>query len=379
MVVLIARIPWIEGAVGQDRLVRWHRRLAPWGLGLITAHVVLVTLGYAQSARSGALAQLWTFVTTYPDMLAAIAGFSLLLLAGATSIRIARQRMRYETWWIVHLYTYLALALSFTHQIATGRTFVGHPLARALWLSVWVSVAGAVLAFRVLLPLARSLRHRLRVVAVTEETPGVFVVVCRGRRLDRLAVSGGQFFRWRFLNRDLWWHAHPYSLSALPKPPFLRLTVKSSGDQSAAVASITPGTAVMIEGPYGTFTRHAGSRDRVALIAAGVGVTPLRALLEDLPRSVDVVVVLRATRREDLVHRDEMAALVARRGGKLYEVVGPRNTVPLTDKTLGQLIPDLAHRDVYVCGPDGFADVIVDASRRLGVPRRSIHREAFGF
>ncbi|HUD15717.1 MAG TPA: ferric reductase-like transmembrane domain-containing protein, partial [Acidimicrobiales bacterium] len=48
MVVLIARLPWLERSVGQDRLVRWHRRIAPWALGLIGAHVVLITLGYAQ-------------------------------------------------------------------------------------------------------------------------------------------------------------------------------------------------------------------------------------------------------------------------------------------------------------------------------------------
>ena len=39
--------------------------------------------------------------------------------------RIARRRLKYETWWIVHLYIYLALALSFPHQIATGTSFVG--------------------------------------------------------------------------------------------------------------------------------------------------------------------------------------------------------------------------------------------------------------
>jgi DMSO/TMAO reductase YedYZ heme-binding membrane subunit len=139
MVLLIARMGWLERAVGQDRLVRWHRRIAPWALGLITAHVVLITLGYAQSSKTGALRQLWVFLSSYPDVLAATVGFGLLVMVAVTSVRIARRRLKYETWWVVHLYTYIALALAFAHQIVTGVSFVGHPLARAIWATAWGS------------------------------------------------------------------------------------------------------------------------------------------------------------------------------------------------------------------------------------------------
>jgi len=143
------------------------------------------------------LRQLWIFLDSYPDLLAAMVGFALLVLAAVTSVRIVRGRLKYETWWIVHLYTYLALSLAFAHQITTGGAFIGHPLTRVIWIVVWAATAGTVLAFRVVLPVARSLRFQLRVAAVREEVPGVYSVICSGRRLDRLAVSGGQFFRWR--------------------------------------------------------------------------------------------------------------------------------------------------------------------------------------
>ncbi len=314
MVVLIARLPWLERAVGQDRLVAWHRRLGPWALWLITAHVVLITLGYARMSHTGFLRQLWVFLTTYPDLLAAAVGFGLLVMAGVTSIRIARRRMHYETWWVVHLYFYLALALAFAHQVVTGVAFLGHPLARAFWIVVWAATAGMVLVFRVLLPVVRNLRHQLKVVAVREEAPGVYSLTCTGRHLSDLAVSGGQFFQWRFLTRGLWWHAHPYSLSALPQAPYLRVTVKGLGDQSRAVARLRPGTRVFVEGPYGAFTHHVRATDRVVLIGAGVGITPLRALLEDLPRGVAVTVIIRASTAEEIAHRDEVAELVGDAG-----------------------------------------------------------------
>ena len=379
MVVLIARLPWLEGAVGQDRLVRLHRRIAPWALWLITAHVVLITLGYAQLTKTGPLHQLWTFVTSYPDLLAAVVGFGLLVMAGITSIRIARRRLRYETWWIVHLYTYLALSLAFAHQIITGISFLGHPLARAIWIAVWASTAGVVLTFRVLQPIWRSAWHQLRIVSVREEVPGVFSVICSGRHLDRLAVSGGQFFQWRFLVRGLWWQAHPYSLSALPKPPYIRVTIKGLGDQSRAVARLTPGTRVAIEGPYGAFTHHARATDKVALIGAGVGITPLRALLEDLPRTVDVSVIVRASTPQDVVHGDEVAALVAERGGRLHQIVGARREARLDARALRTIVPDIAGRDVYICGPEDFGDAVTDAARDLGVPEPQVHREIFSF
>jgi predicted ferric reductase len=379
MVVLIGRLPWLERAVGQDRLVRWHRRIGPWALGLITTHVVLITLGYAQLAKVGALRQLWVFLSSYPDILAAAVGFCLLVMVGITSIKIARRHLKYETWWIVHLYTYLALALAFAHQITTGGSFIGHPLTRAVWIAIWISTAGVVILFRVTQPIVRSLRHQLRVATVNEETPGVYSVVCSGRRLDRLAVSGGQFFKWRFLTKELWWHAHPYSLSALPQPPYLRVTIKGLGDQSRAIAGLKPGTRVAIEGPYGAFTHHVRRTDRVALIGAGVGITPLRALLEDLPASVDVSVIVRASTPEDIVHRDEVAALVAQRGGQFHEVIGSRHEVRFDARTLQRLVPDLAERDLYICGPGGFSGNIVASALKLGVQGDRIHEEAFEF
>jgi ferredoxin-NADP reductase len=348
-------------------------------LGLITIHVVLITLGYAQLAKTGALRQFWVFVSSYPDLLAATVGFCLLVMAGITSVRIARRHLKYETWWIIHLYTYLALALAFAHQITTGGSFIGHPLTKAVWIVVWSSTAGAVILFRIALPIVRSLRQQLRIATVREEAPGVFSVICSGRRLDRLAVSGGQFFKWRFLTKELWWHAHPYSLSALPQPPFLRVTIKGIGDQSRAIAALKPGTRVAIEGPYGTFTHHARTSDRVALIGAGVGITPLRALLEDLPASVDVTLIVRASAPRDIVHRDELKSLVDDRQGQFHEIIGARDEVQLDARMLHWLVPDLAGRDLYICGPVGFRDDIVATALRLGVRPERLHEETFAF
>src|SRR4051812_48406228 len=324
VVLLVARVPPLERAIGQDRLVAWHRKLGPWPLYLLLAHAVLITVGYARQASTGVLHQFGQLLLTYSGVLAATVGSLFLFAAGITSYRLARRRMAYETWWSVHLYTYLALFLSFSHQIDTGASFVGHPVARLWWTALWLGTLAVVLAARIGLPVWRSLRHRVRVVGAREEGPGVVSIVLRGRRLDRLPVAGGQFFQWRFLRRGMWWQAHPYSLSAAPSGDRLRITVKDLGDHSAALARLAPGTRVAIEGPYGAFTADTAERDRLLLIGAGVGTAPILALLQELPDSADVAVILRGSTPGELVLRDEVAHEVDRRGGPPAALAGSR-------------------------------------------------------
>jgi len=375
MVLLVSRVPAVERVLGQDGLLRWHRKLAPWPLSLIVAHVVFITVGYAQVAKTGVWHEFGVLVNSVPDVLLATVGFFIMVAIGVISIRAIRQRIPRERWWALHLFMYLALAISFAHVIALGPSFVGHPLTQLLWSAIWIATAGLVLAYRIGLPIVRTMRHRLVVVEVREESPGVVSVVCRGQNLDRLAISGGQFFEWRFLTRGMWWQAHPFSISALPRPPHLRLTVKVVGDFTEAVSRLRPGTKIAIEGPYGAFTSHHRAREKAALIAGGVGVTAVRSLLEDLPRGCDPVVVLRASRPEDLIFSEEVAELVRQRKGRVHELVGVRSKVNMHG--LIDLIPDLRQRDVYVAGPEQFVLEVCTTLRRLGVATDATHAEVY--
>ena len=237
---------------------------------------------------------------------------------------------------------YLALAISFAHVIVLGPSFVGHPLTRVVWSVAWAATAGLVLAYRVGLPVLRSFRYRLRVAEVRPEGPGVVSVICQGQHLDRLAVSGGQFFFWRFLTPGMWWQAHPYSLSALPQPP---LSAADRQGRRRPLRGAGPAPAGYPGRHRGTLRRSSpgipSTAPRVLLIAAGIGVTAVRALLEDLPRSARPVVVLRAARREDLVLGTEIADLVKRRGGQLHELTGNRMTASIDQYSLRRMVPDL--------------------------------------
>ncbi len=379
MVVLIARIPQLERAVGQDQLVRWHRKIAPYLYYLMTAHIITVVVGYAMLSKSGIVAQFFTFLWHYPDILSSVVGFILLTMAAVTSIRQARHAMKYETWWTVHLYTYIGLALSFSHQIRTGVMFLGHPLYTQIWTGAWLAVGGIVILVRFGLPLWRNLQWQLRIENVTQVNPGVYAITVKGRHLERMAISGGQFFQWRFMSPGLWWHSHPYSISALPRPPFMRLTVKGLGDQSTALAKLRPGTRVFVEGPFGAFTHHKSSNQKCVLIGAGVGLTPIRSLLEDMPSAKQVEVIIRATTVDDVVHRDELQAFAAAHRGQYHELIGSREQIRMNGEMILSLVPDIQSSDIYLCGPEGFMQEVRTILAGLRVPHTSIHYESFSF
>jgi ferredoxin-NADP reductase len=274
---------------------------------------------------------------------------------------------------------YAGVFLTWFHQLPSGNEFVTNPLAAAFWTALYVATLQMVILFRFVQPFTRSFFHRLRVAEVIEEGPGVVSLQITGRHLDWLNACAGQFFLWRFLDRTRWWESHPFSLSAAPDGASLRVTVKGNGDFSRRLRNVKPGTHVVAEGPFGSFTEQSRLRERVALMAGGVGITPIRALLEEM--SGDLVLIYRVMSVDDIIFREELERLARKRGFRIHFVVGdhraPGNENLMTAEHLRQLIPDLPDRDVYLCGPPAMLQVLEQQVRWTGVPARHIHVDRF--
>jgi predicted ferric reductase len=383
LVALMARIPPLERGVGADRLARWHSTGGRYVIGLVVAHASLITWGYTVTAHTSVVHQAWTLLDSYPDVLLATTAGLLLVMIAVVSARAVRHRMRYETWYYLHFYTYLAVALAFSHQFADGAEFVANTGARVAWSALYIAAGAAIAWYRFITPARQAVRHRLRVTEVTTEAPGVVSLAIGGRHVAELRAESGQFFRWRFLTRELWWTSSPYSLSEPPRADRLRITVKAAGDHSAALLALRPGTRVVAEGPYGALTGAARRRRKVLLIAGGVGITPLRALLESLPAGPgDLTLIYRVSNLRDAVFRRELEEVAARRGAKVWFVAGRRGDLagnPLSGGELTRRIPGLADYDVYLSGPRGLIDEVTRELLGAGVRRRHIHRETFEF
>ncbi|MCW2786559.1 MAG: putative oxidoreductase [Marmoricola sp.] len=387
-VVLMARVPVLEHAYGQDRLAKLHRVVGFTSFTLMLVHVVTITWGYAGGGLPAVPKTFWNLTVDDPGMLLALAGTLALVMVVVTSVKAARRRLRYESWHLLHLYAYLGVGLALPHQLWTGQQFTSSPTRTVFWWTTWAVAAGMVVVWRLGLPVLTNLRHQLRVTSVQDEGDQVWSVYVSGRRLDRLRVEPGQFFSWRFLTGPGWSRAHPYSLSAAPDGRDLRITVQGVGDGSTATRRLKPGTRVLVEGPFGRLSPRARTRAKVAFIGAGVGSTPLRALAEGLGYAPGDAVYLERFTDQPLFGA-ELDRIAAERGLRVLRLPGRRRT---SDSWLGDgigraddvtallfWIPDVAERDVYLCGPEPWTDLVMRSLVAAGVPDDNIHLETFAW
>ena len=376
---LVARLPWLDRRIGMDRLTSWHRWIGFTLLWTLVLHATFVVLGYA---RLGGTPVVQTFLSLagVTASLLGICAAAIIVLIGALSVRYIRRRLSYEAWHALHICLYVAILLGVVHQALEGTTFKSSPLATAYWWTLWAFVLVSLVVGRVAIPLWRNAYHRFRVAAVVPESDSVVSVHITGRHLDRLPARAGQFFIWRFLGHNHWWQANPFSLSAAPNGRSLRLTAKAVGATSAGLRHVPVGTRVFAEGPYGAFTAQQQIREAILLIAGGVGVTPIRALLEE--SAGRAIVLYRVHDPADAVLLPELQALARDRGAQLYLLSGrtgagsPPNQ-PFDPRNLLAMVPDITDRDVFVCGPPAMTTAVLRSLRALRVPRLQVHAERF--
>ncbi|MFJ5264673.1 ferric reductase-like transmembrane domain-containing protein [Streptomyces sp. NPDC088387] len=389
-VILLARIPWVEQAWGHDLLTRRHRWIGFTSFWFLIAHIVLFVYERVGRDPAAAWSAVWELFVHESWMLFATVGTVMLILVVVTSIRRARARLRYESWHLMHLYSYLGMVFTFPHMVEGGSDF-HETWAKAYWWSWYGLAFGLTLIYRVALPIWRSVYHRLYVESVRTETPGVASITLAGRRLDRLGTRSGQFFVWRFLDGPGWMRGNPYTISAAPTDSGLRITIKVAGDGSARQLRLRPGTRALIEGPYGTLTAQRRRHPHMVMIAAGIGITPMRSILEDAPYAPgEVTLIYRYSTREHAVFSDELISLARYRGITLHFLPGSRRdshswlsgeAPQLGDDAtaLRQLCPHIAESDVYACGPHQWLRSLTKACRGAGVRRDDLHVEEFAW
>jgi len=386
MIVLAARIPFIDSTIGHDRAIAVHRALGKPALYLLLAHAVLLVTGYGISSGYNPVAEIGPLLAI-PDMPLAFVGLGLLIIVVVTSLVAVRRKFSYEGWHLVHLLSYIAVLVAVPHQLSVGGIFAGGSVERAYWITLYVLAFGSIGTFRFAEPLLSSIRHRLRVRSVYQIAPGVVSITLSGRRLRSLHSAGGQFFVWRFWTGRTWWHSHPISLSSVPTDDTARITVRDLGNGSNAISRVPVGTRVWLEGPYGVFTDAGRTAPKLAVMVAGIGITPVRAFLEDSNiRPGEATILLRASSQDETYLWDEVLTLAKSKGATVYIMVGKRSTgprgwMPASDAergvTLRSIFPDLDDSDLYICGPTAWLDLVEAEARADGLPEHQLHMERF--
>jgi predicted ferric reductase len=388
--LLIARVPWIDKFYGHDRATKAHKKLGKPVLYLVIAHFSASLIGFSIASGLNPIQELVNLFIYAPDMWSAIIGAFLMIVVVVTSLTFARRRMSYEAWYIVHVMSYIAVLAAVPHQFSSGSDISGKPVQTVFWVSLYLFVLFNLVWFRVLSPMIRGLRLGLRVASVQPESSDSVSIYLEGKNVAKLGGQAGQFYMVRVMTATAWWRPHPFSMSVAPNDRFVRFTIGKRGDDTRAIQNIKPGTKVLLEGPYGVFTEDRRTKEKVVLIASGIGIPPIRALAEGLTaKPGDVTVIYRVRNVADAALLDEVRELCSQRGYKLEIMDGPRanhsswmnadGTTRSDIVRLDEIAPDLVDSDVYICGPTGWIHSVEKSVLRSGVPAHQVHAEEFAW
>jgi len=188
-----------------------------------------------------------------------------------------------------------------------------------------------------------------------------------------------------------------YTLSSAPSDAWLRISVKREGAFSCHLHDVLKmGDVIEARAPAGGFTIDASVRRPAALLAAGVGVTPLLSMVRHLihegmrKRYQRPVWLFQSARnKSQRAFDDELASLVQAGKGGLRHVRVLGNTDGAEEgkdydasgrlglELLKQTLP-FDDYDFYLCGPGEFTQQMYDALRSMNVADGRIHAEAFG-
>jgi predicted ferric reductase len=366
----------IEHRYGLDRVFIWHRILGETMAVLIGVHVVAGVFAWGLDTGFGPAIIDLTGRESYMAM--AFVGALIIGVVTITSLRSIRRQMAYETWYFIHLMAYAGFAISFSHEIVWGDLFADDALSRWMWIALHIGV-GIVLIRGRWGRLIRATLRPMHIAETRELNDNTTEIRLTGGGLHKMIGDAGQFVIVRPMAKRLWWQAHPFSLSSAPTTDGLRISVKSLGDGSASIGRLRPGTRVAVEGPFGACTPRSIDDRKVLFIVGGIGVAPVKAMLERLDHRHQPIVLYRASRHDDLVYADELRVMARELGGDLMTLVGPTATLavkdPFSGSVLRKAIPDLTERVAVLCGPERLLWAGRAGLREAGVAGADIHFE----
>ena len=387
--LLVARLPWIDHYYGQDKATVAHKKLGKPILYIVLAHFASSVWQYAINDSKNVIDEFFSMVNIQ-DLLFATVAIILMILVVVTSLNFARKAITYEAWYLVHILAYGSILAAVPHQFSTGSDIAGKPLAQIYWITLYLFVLVNVVWYRVARPIIRSARAQLRVAGVVRESSDTASIYLTGKRVASLGGEAGQFYMLRILTPTQWWRPHPFSISAAPNESFVRFTIGNRGDDTALLQHVKTGTKVMLEGPYGVFTEERRTKEKVVMLAAGIGIPPLRAMAESMAaRPGDVSIIYRLRDQGDASLLEEVREIARRRGFHLYILDGKRGVGTSwmnvdehrrSDlERLKYMVPDVANSDVYICGPSAWTHSVVKTLREAGTEERQIHAEEFAW
>ncbi len=175
------------------------------------------------------------------------------------------------------------------------------------------------------------------------------------------------------------WRAYSLTSPATRRDGCISITVKAIPDgvvSNHLVRRAQPGTIVQLDQAAGDFTLSATPPAKALFVTAGSGITPVMGMLRSRGAELgDVVVVHSAPTPDDVIFGAELRVLHADGRVRLVELHTDIDGMLDADR-LATLVPDLAERETWACGPAGMLDALEQQFTDIGAPER-LHTERF--
>ncbi|MER5941967.1 MOSC and FAD-binding oxidoreductase domain-containing protein [Streptomyces sp. NPDC001928] len=232
----------------------------------------------------------------------------------------------------------------------------------------------------------------LRVARIVPETPAISSIYLTPTDETSLPEARpGQYLSIRLTVGETAPAVRSYSLSSAPALGTYRISVKHEphGKVSSYIhATLRPGDLVDIASPRGTFVLEEGTRP-IALLSAGIGATPVLAMLHQLAATRDPRPIWWIHTAHDRAHHafaEETKALLAQLPNAHEHIYYAAENPPPDEPHISQgrpTAPSLrstgipTDADAYVCGPPAFMDVLGGFLNDHGLRPEQIHTEQF--
>jgi len=375
-ILLISKIRFIENTYGHDKLTRFHHYNGIVAFALLFLHGLYLTIGYKLVANISFLSQFIKFVGG-DEIGTAVIAFVILIIVILLSITLSKIKIKYELWYLTHLFTYLVIILAFAHQIENGMDLYSNNSFLIYWYILYILIIGLLIIYRFLIPIYNYFTNKFVVSKVVKENKDITSIYISGKEINNFKFKAGQFGIFRFLNKDFY-QAHPFSFSKVYNGNEIRISIKNLGDFTNKVKEIKVGTPVFIEGPFGVFTKNKIDNRNIVLIAGGIGITPIRSIIEELSSdtSKEITVVYSVREENEIVFKNELASL--NKKNKIYYNISSKDG-HLTEDKLRNIILNTSKTDVFICGPTPMTESLIEILQKMGVPKKRIHYERFSF
>jgi predicted ferric reductase len=376
--ILIGRIRFIEQEFGHDKMNTIHRTIGYSIVFFFLLHPFLLILGYSGQNEASFISQFFNFIINWEDVIKAFIALIIFLIIISVSLPYVRRKIKYEYWYFTHILVYVAIFLVFGHQIKTADVSFGAALY--YWLILNFGIGGLFILFRFVRPWYSFFRHGFYVDRVVPETHDVYSVYIKGKNLKDFKFEAGQFSNYTFFQKGMW-YTHPFSFSKAPDGNSIRISVKGVGDYTRKISSLKPGTKVLIDGPLGIFTEKSSKKDKYLFIAGGIGITPLRSLIESLSKKGrDIILLYGNKSQKDIAFEKELRDFVHKYHIILSEISDAQfEQGYINEERISRLAPDYKEREVYLCGPVPMMKSVLDTLKKLEIPQKHVHFERFGY